>query len=785
MGLRAFWRMRQSSLYEYFYYFLALSLLVALTIGGALYYSSSSLLWKDAVRNNSNTLQLLKNGQEIVLSEVDKAMENVFLDSSFLNFMDYYERSDIFMQMQLQKRLDDVVLASDYIHSVTIYYDGPKYVLSSRQGAVPLNISQDRKFIETLSSTPVDKSYVRTRMLEGISSAQNETVISIVKTLPIIYTGKPSAYVVINIKGDYLAKIMNSLNTNKDAHIIVADRQGHIISQKTPSDMQESRSMPGEFDIKPLQGPSGSLFLKLNGVETLVSYVTSEPSGWLYVYTIPKETITQGLRIWGKATIAICVIAVLLSLVGSMFLSRRIFSPLKRMMLLLKGVDTAPERSSPAAGTEMRQIEQNVSRLIDQNRDLTNLLQDYEVQSRAKFLLQLTEGSEQVSARTVERLRYYGVPVGDEGYFVVGIVSIDDFTSFRQERGEAERNAFLLELSELLYQETYVKAGFQGYLVETETNEMALVLYVRDETDAAETVRTRIYPWFRLLHSVLSGITSHTFTLGVSGPHYGLGELNQCYREAESAVRHRLVNGYNNVIFYESEKTDQTIAPYPLGIEKHLLNHFKTGNRSEVASSLREFEDYVLDHHSGQIEVVRHYFLHLFSVTLRCMYEIDANLGFQPLIRQFNASDLLELETLQGMVQYMQTLFDQVLDYLDDKRGMKNKELCAAISDYIAENLGEDLSIERLSERFSISASHLRKIFKVETGTTIKEWISERRIAKAKELLGNPENKIADIALQIGYLSVQSFTKAFKLETGKTPGELREHIRKGSGYFHG
>jgi AraC-like DNA-binding protein len=777
VGLTTFWRMRQSSLYEYFYYFLALSLLVALTIGGALYYSSSSMLWNDAVRNNSNTLQLLKNGQEIVLSEVDKAMENVFLDSSFQNYMDYLDRSDIFMQMQLQKRLDNVVLASDYIHSVTIYYDGPKYVLSSRQGAVPLDDFQDRKFIETLSTTPIDKSYVRTRSLEGISSTQSETVISIIKTLPIIYAGKPSAFVVINIKGDYLAKIMNSLNTNKDAHIIVADRQGHIISQKTPSDMQESGSTPGEFDIRPLQGASGSLFLKLNGVETLVCYVTSEPSGWLYVYTVPKETITQGLRIWGNATITICVIAVLLSLVGSMFLSRRIFSPLQRMMLLLKGVDTAPERRSTREGTEMRQIEQNVSRLIDQNRDLTNLLQDYEVQSRAKFLLQLTEGSEQVTAQTVERLRYYGVQVGDEGYFVVGIVSIDDFTSFRQERGEAQRNAFLLELSELLYQETYIKEGFQGYLVETETNEMALVLYVQDvqdEPDAAETVRARLYPWFRQLHTMLSGISTITFTLGVSGPHYGLSELNQGYREAESAVRHRLVNGYNNVIFYESEKTDQSIAPYPLGIEKHLLNHFKTGNHAEVASSLREFEDYVLDHHSGQIEVVRHYFLHLFSASLRCMYEIDANLGFQPLIRQLKATDLLELETLQSLVQYMQALFDQVLEYLDDKRGMKNKELCAAITGYIAENLGEDLSIERLSERFSISVSHLRKIFKVETGSTIKDMISEQRIAKAKELLGNPENRIADIALQVGYLSVQSFTRAFKLETGKTPGELRE-----------
>src|SRR6478752_2959134 len=98
MNARKRWNFMQSSLFEYFYYFLALSLLISFITGGALYYSSSNILWRDAVQTSSNTLQLLKNGQEIVLSEVDKAMEAVFLDSSFLNFMEYYDSSDILMQ---------------------------------------------------------------------------------------------------------------------------------------------------------------------------------------------------------------------------------------------------------------------------------------------------------------------------------------------------------------------------------------------------------------------------------------------------------------------------------------------------------------------------------------------------------------------------------------------------------------------------------------------------------------------------------------------------------------
>ena len=48
---------------------------------------------------------------------------------------------------------------------------------------------------------------------------------------------------------------------------------------------------------------------------------------------------------------------------------------------------------------------------------------------------------------------------------------------------------------------------------------------------------------------------------------------------------------------------------------------------------------------------------------------------------------------------------------------------------------------------------------------------------KAKEmLLENPDIKIADIAANIGYLSVQAFTNAFKANTNMTPKEYRKQL---------
>ncbi|WP_214628251.1 helix-turn-helix domain-containing protein [Paenibacillus agaridevorans] len=775
MNARKKWGFMQSSLFEYFYYFLALSLLISFITGAALYYSSSNILWRDAVQSSSNTLQLLKNGQEIVLSEVDKAMEAVFLDSSFMNFMEYYESSDILMQRRIQERLEGVVLATDYIHSVYIHYPREQFVLSSIQGAVPLTAFSDKAFAGALAGEKIDESLVRTRSLQEISSMGNENVITIVKTLPIIHAGMPYAYVVINIRSDYLVNIMDSLNTNRDAFLIITDREGHVLSRKSSEESLSSGDSE-DFDFSMLTGQSGNRFAKINGIDSLVSYISSEPSGWMYIYSMPKSSITESVQLWSRATITIVAIALLLSLAGSFLLSKRIFNPVDRLLSLTRRVHAGGSGSEK--GKEMTQLETRVNRLIDHNRDLTLLLKDYETHRKEQFLHRLARGEEPADLQTLERLRYYEVPLREEGYYAMIMISLDGFAKLGQE--ESVRNELVLRMSELIREEAFAKQRYQGYLLEHESNELLLVLGLQSPDDDSESMLSQLHRWIRHLHELLQTASSMTATFGVSALHEGLEELGECYLEAESAISQKLVYGYNNVIFYNGAKSEPSIALYPLKIEKQLLTHFKTGNREGVAQSLLEFEAYMLEHHSGQIEVVRQYFLQLFSSSLRCIYEIDANLGFQPIIQQFRYTDLLESDTMQSMVSYIQSLYDLILGQLEQKRSMKNKELALDVTAYIDDHLDGDLSIERLSDLFAISMSHLRKIYKEETGVTIKDTISEKRISRARQLLGDPRHKIQDIAHMVGYLTVQSFAKAFKMDTGQTPGEYREQLLRRS-----
>ena len=65
-------------------------------------------------------------------------------------------------------------------------------------------------------------------------------------------------------------------------------------------------------------------------------------------------------------------------------------------------------------------------------------------------------------------------------------------------------------------------------------------------------------------------------------------------------------------------------------------------------------------------------------------------------------------------------------------------------------------------------------LFKTETGQTLNQYITEYRIERAKLLLADPRNKIADISARVGYSDGNYFSKSFRKAVGLSPSEYRE-----------
>lgn len=98
------------------------------------------------------------------------------------------------------------------------------------------------------------------------------------------------------------------------------------------------------------------------------------------------------------------------------------------------------------------------------------------------------------------------------------------------------------------------------------------------------------------------------------------------------------------------------------------------------------------------------------------------------------------------------------------------REVIEAIK-YIKNNYFKDISVETASKALYISPSYLMHLFKDELGKTFNECLTECRIEMAKELLKNPENRMCEICVKVGYNDVKYFRRVFKKITGINPSD--------------
>ncbi|MGN1267565.1 MAG: AraC family transcriptional regulator [Dorea sp.] len=119
---------------------------------------------------------------------------------------------------------------------------------------------------------------------------------------------------------------------------------------------------------------------------------------------------------------------------------------------------------------------------------------------------------------------------------------------------------------------------------------------------------------------------------------------------------------------------------------------------------------------------------------------------------------------------YRQILFLEFMVHLNRAARQNHLEfidssLCHSkiidIIHYINENLAQDLGIEQIADTFFISKYYMMRLFKQETGYTIGNYISSKRLLLAKELILNGM-PVIEACLECGYKDYSTFSRAYK-----------------------
>lgn len=90
------------------------------------------------------------------------------------------------------------------------------------------------------------------------------------------------------------------------------------------------------------------------------------------------------------------------------------------------------------------------------------------------------------------------------------------------------------------------------------------------------------------------------------------------------------------------------------------------------------------------------------------------------------------------------------------------------VAAYLEEHLSEDLDIETIAQRFFISRYHLMRLFRQETGITLHQYITRKRLLLARELMEGGM-RATEACYRCGFKSYSSFTRASAANLGTTP----------------
>ena len=86
-------------------------------------------------------------------------------------------------------------------------------------------------------------------------------------------------------------------------------------------------------------------------------------------------------------------------------------------------------------------------------------------------------------------------------------------------------------------------------------------------------------------------------------------------------------------------------------------------------------------------------------------------------------------------------------------------------------------TVEYISQKMNMSPNYLSDLLRNLTGQNAQQHIHEKLIEKAKEKLSTTELSISEIAYELGFEHLQSFSKLFKTKTNQSPLEFRSSFR--------
>lgn len=492
-------------------------------------------------------------------------------------------------------------------------------------------------------------------------------------------------------------------------------------------------------------------------------------SDWTYVSAAPLTSVTSPVKLVSKIIVIASAGSLILGLLLSWFASRRIYSPVARMLHLLTPGrnETTP---TDAKLDEFKLLEQQWNELTSRNVTAHRQLQEQLPHLRDSFVLQLVQGHLYAynEKDLQQRMRNLGFELEGQQFLLVQMY----FTGYEQLQGRfGSQDTGLVTFAAVNITQEVAKNYFRQISVMNfhDLSSAMLVIAPQDEP-----VKSQALLWGQELVEVIGRTLKMKVTLMVSRPAASLQELPGRFVEMEQAVAYRSVEEGSQILDLEDEACfhKNEAASYPLGLERELLQAVRLGKQTEAERVLEQFMSEITRTGSTEFQVQQ-----MMLQLLGSIQHMMLQTGVTP-YKLFGGYNMYEqLSGIREPVQMKQWMMNEVLiPYIQEVEVRSQEPLKLVVERtmlYIDTHYRNDISLENCADEEQMTPYALSKAFKQVSGINFIDYLTRVRMDAAKQLLRETTMKINDVAAAVGYQH-SYFNRIFKKQEGVTPSQYRD-----------
>ncbi len=499
----------------------------------------------------------------------------------------------------------------------------------------------------------------------------------------------------------------------------------------------------------------------VNNGDRIVIFDISSHNRWIYATAISEKDMFKSLF---PMKMYFFLIMLIYAISGAVIFVVAVRSNNKRLQTLLKKLGMKESREGGQVG--VTDIISGIEDLIANNAALTERVYSKEEYIRRSVLIDVLAGK--AGEDSVQKLNEAGL-VFEGGLFGVAVISVED-------EGLLGSNDFDgANLSKIcivnIFSEMMDKLC--GYVIaEPDERHIAVVLNPDDNSGFDEKL-TELCTQFK---TILSAEFEMTVEIGISTVCDEQKMLNKLYNEALIALDYKAAPGRSAVFYKDITDKKERIAVYyyPSEIEEKIINCVCAGDETNLIEILGELIEKNIKDSFIMRQSKNCFYYDLLGTYIKAAEIVGYNSEKTYKLVSKVDDNYISIKNRVSM------LCDELVDLCRFSQKLQEAgvdKTAEKIKKYVEDNYSDiNLCVLSVADKFELSRQTVSKKFSQAFDVKLNDYITEVRMAKAKELLGTTNLSGHQIAEMVGYVDSSTFIRVFKKQYGITPGQYKKNI---------